>query len=71
MDFWPFNRYPVKQQVIVNTKSDKAFKGLLWQKTSGYLVLRDVKMLRERDAPIALDGELVIYRENVDFVQVV
>ncbi len=71
MDFWPFNRYPVKQQVIVNTKTDKSFKGLLWQKTSDYLILRGARMLRGRDTPIALDGELVIYRDNVDFLQMV
>ena len=71
MDFWPFNRYPVKRQVIVNTKTDRAFKGLLYEKTSDYLLLRDVTMLRGRDTPIALDGEMVIYRDNVDFLQVV
>ena len=71
MDFWPFNRYPVKQRVIVNTKTDRAFKGLLYKKTSEYLLLRGATMLHGRDTPVALDGELVIYRENVDFVQVI
>lgn len=66
-----FSSYPIKKQVIVNTKTDKAFRGVLWQRTRGYLVLRNVSLLRAREAPVAVDGEVVIDAPNVDFIQVV
>ena len=66
-----FSSYPIKKQVIVNTRSDKAFKGVLWQRTRGYLVLRNVSLLRAREAPLAVDGEVVIDAPNVDFIQVI
>ena len=63
-------RYPVLKMVIVNTKTDKTFRGVLWQKRAGYLVLRNAVMLQTRGEPVALDGELVLESANVDFMQV-
>jgi small nuclear ribonucleoprotein (snRNP)-like protein len=64
-------RYPVLQQIIVNTKTDRAFRGVLWRKRRGYLVLRSTEMLRGKGETVLLDGEVVIPAENVDFIQVV
>jgi hypothetical protein len=33
--------------------------------------MRNTEMLRERGETISMDGELVIERSNVDFIQVV
>jgi len=57
--------------VIVNTKTDRAFRGVLWQKRRGYLVLRNAEMLRGKGETVPMDGEVVIPAENVDFIQVV
>jgi hypothetical protein len=57
--------------VIVNTRTDKAFRGVLWRKRRGYLVLRNVELLQPQGVRVALDGEVVVAAENVDFVQVV
>ncbi len=43
-----FDRYPTLRQVIVNTKSDRAFRGILWRKARGYLVLRDAEILKAK-----------------------
>lgn len=67
---WP-RRYPVLRQVIVNTKTDKAFRGALWARRGGYLVLRNAEMLHPRGETTALDGEVIIMADNVDFLQVV
>lgn len=64
------NLYPRKRSVIVNTKTDRAFTGVLWRKRWGYLVLRNAEMVRDREGAVAMDGEVVIERSNVDFVQV-
>ena len=39
MDFWPFDNYLTLKQVIVNTRTDKAFRGVLWKKRRNYLVV--------------------------------
>jgi small nuclear ribonucleoprotein (snRNP)-like protein len=64
-------RYPIKRQVIVNTKSGQAFRGVLWRRRWGYLVLRNAEMLRDRSEAVSMDGEVVIQADNVDFIQVV
>jgi len=66
-----FDRYPTLRRVIVNTKTDRAFRGVLWRKRRGYLVLRNAEMLRTKGETVPMDGEVVIPAENVDFIQVV
>ena len=66
-----FRRYPVLQQIIVNTKTDRAFRGVLWRRRRGYLVLRNGEMLRTKGEIVPMDGEVVIPAGNVDFIQVV
>ncbi len=63
-------RYPTLRRVIVNTKTDRSFRGVLWRQRAGYLVLRNAELLKPRGETAWLDGELVIERANVDFVQV-
>ncbi len=68
---WLLDRYPEARRVIVNTRTDRVFRGLLWRKRREYLVLRNAEMLRERGAAAPVDGEVVIERGNIDFIQVV
>ena len=65
------DRYPTLRTVIVNTRTDKAFRGVLWQRRRGYLVLRNAALLPVRGEAVAMDGEVLIAAENVDFIQVV
>jgi len=65
-----FDRYPCLRQVVVNTKTELAFRGVLWRRRRGYLVLRNVTMLRPRGESQAIDGEVLIESLNVDFIQV-
>jgi hypothetical protein len=61
--------------VIVNLKSDgnAAIRGVLWQSRGPWLVLRDASMLQAGSGspPPPLDGDIVIHRDNVSFLQVV
>jgi len=66
-----FQRYPVLRQIIVTTRTDRSFRGVLWQRRRGYLVLRNAEMLRGKGETVPMDGEVVISSENVDFIQVV
>lgn len=65
-----FDRYPTLRRVVVNTKTDRAFRGVLWRRRGGYLVLRNAEMLRAKGETTPIDGEVMIEAENVDFVQV-
>lgn len=64
-----FDRYPCLESVIVNTRSGRAFRGVLWTRKPGYLVVRNAELAKSGDW-IAVDGEVVIDRANVDFIQV-
>jgi|GEM_PF-1423856 len=66
-----FRRYPVLDEILVNTKTGNTFSGVLWRKRPGYLVLRNARMLRRDKDPMLMDGEVVIPADNVDFLQVV
>lgn len=64
-------RYPCLRKVIVNTRTDKAFRGVLWARRRGYLVLRNAELLMEHGETVTMKGEVVIESANVDFLQVV
>ena len=63
--------YPCLRQVVVNTKTDRAFRGVLWDRQGDYLVLRNTEMLRGRGEVTPMDGDVVIDKDNIDFIQVV
>lgn len=69
--FRPFDRYPTLRRVLVNTKSGKAFRGVLWRRRREYLVLRNAELLKGRGETVAMDGEVAVPAANVDFIQVV
>lgn len=64
-----FDSYPTLRQVIVNTKTNQAFRGVLWRRRRGYLLLRQAVMLQGNEAR-TVDGEVLIPVANVDFIQV-
>lgn len=65
-----FDQYPTLRTVVVNTKTGRAFRGVLWRRRGGFLVLRNAELLKPGGETVAMDGEVVIAAENVDFMQV-
>ena len=65
-----FDRYPTLRRVVVNTKTDRVFRGVLWRKCWRYLVLRNAELVKPGGETVRVDGEVVIEVANVDFVQV-
>ena len=63
--------YPVLKRVIVNTRTERAFRGVLWQRRREYLVLKDAELLKGKGETVPMDGEVLIERANVDWIQVV
>jgi small nuclear ribonucleoprotein (snRNP)-like protein len=62
--------YPTLKRVIVNTKSGEAIRGVLWAKRDGWLVVRNAEALQQDGRVIAIDGEALIDKDNVAFMQV-
>lgn len=59
----------VATTLLINTKTDKAFRGVLWSETRDYLILRNAVLIAGEETPI--DGELLVERTNIDFIQIV
>ena len=57
---------------IVNLKNepDTAIKGVLWSSRGGWLTFKDCSLLKPGVPPTTMDGEVVIERRNVLFLQV-
>jgi small nuclear ribonucleoprotein (snRNP)-like protein len=61
----------VRQRVIVTLKSQAAFRGVLFEADDRVLVLRNAEVLHagQQMAPTAVDGELVLFVDDVEFLQ--
>ncbi|MFJ9113010.1 hypothetical protein [Streptomyces sp. NPDC102283] len=67
--WFPWRRTAVRRRVVVNL-TDKAFDAVLWAKRGPLLVLRDVELLEAGRQPQPVDGEVVVERSKVEFIQV-
>lgn len=60
----------IRREVIVNLKTEKAFRGVLWAARRRYLVLKQATLI-EAGQQTEVPGEVIVERSNVDFVQAV
>ena len=61
--------WPVRKEVIVNTKDGDAYKGILYSARGGLLTLKNWSVVTP-DGDKPADGTFLIERFNVDFLQV-
>lgn len=57
--------------VIVNRVDDptSALRGVLYQSRGAWLVVKQAELLTSGEKPTAIDGEVVIHRDKVSFIQ--
>lgn len=67
--WFPWRRTAVRKRVVVNL-ADRAFSGVLWAKRGPLLVLRDVVLMQHGAADTPMDGEVIVERARVEFIQV-
>ena len=60
----------VRRRMLINLKNGKAFSGILWKRDRRLLLLRDA-VLFEDGQTRPLDGEIIVDRRDVDFMQIV
>lgn len=66
-------RHPaLYHRVLVNLKSDDppAIQGVLWQSRGAWLVLRKASLTPAHGEALPVDGEVVVHRDNVSFIQI-
>jgi len=65
----PGYSHVVFRRVIVNLKSGRAVDGALVRRSGPLLFLKNAFLLEEGRDPVPLDGETVIERAEVEFMQ--
>lgn len=63
-------RLAVNKRVMVNLTTGDAIEGVLWDDRGPLIVLRDARLNTE-GGTAPLDGEVIIDRDRIAFVQVV
>jgi hypothetical protein len=61
-------RSRVKRRALVSCKDGQTFSGVLWSTDRGCLVLKQTSLIGN-DAAAAVDGEVLILRADVAFIQ--
>ena len=59
----------VHRRVVVNLLSGRAVEGVLVRQSGPLLVVKDARIHEPGAEPAAVDGEIVIERDRVDFIQ--
>jgi len=63
-------RLALRRRVLVNLVGGKAISGVLWARRGPLLVLKDATLHEPGVQPVPVDGEVIVDRVRVDFVQV-
>jgi hypothetical protein len=65
-----FRRWPMYQRTIVNLLDGRAFDGVFFRYRGPRIELRDAQMLTNGTGPVAIDGSVLIERQQIAFIQV-
>lgn len=64
-----YRRTAVRRRVVVNLVSGRAVQGVLVKQTGPLLVLKDAHVHEPGSGEAPVDGDIVIERRQVDFIQ--
>lgn len=61
-----------KRMVLVNLKAGHTFRGIMWSWGwfSDQLIMKQAFLLKPGGEAVPMDGELVLFKNDVDFIQV-
>lgn len=68
-DWWLTWQKLIARRVVVNLKTGRALDGVLVRKSGDLLFLRNATALEPGSSPAPLDGEAVVARADIDFIQ--
>lgn len=58
-----------RRQIVVTLKSEQAYRGVLMPSDRYALVLRNTELLHGDGSRVVVDGELIILREDIRYIQ--
>lgn len=64
-----YRQLAINRRVMVNLTSGDAVEGILWSQRGALIVLRDAA-LHSDGGSSSLDGEVIVERDRISFVQV-
>lgn len=65
-----WRRWPICRHVLVNLDDGRAFDGILFARRGPLLTLRQAKLIEPGNDPVDVDGEVLIERTRISFIQV-
>lgn len=63
-------RLMVRRKVLVALHTGQAVTGVLWARRDRFLVLKDAELLEPGAEPTRMDGDVIVERDQVTYVQV-
>lgn len=66
-----YGRLAMNRRVMVNLTTGSAIQGVLWDDRGPLVVLKDAQLHVDGGNHAPLDGEVVIERDRIEFVQVI
>lgn len=66
-----YKKLKYSNKVLVNLKTNKAFKGILIEEKAKVIVLKDVELLEPNAEAVNMAGSVLIEKENIDFIQII
>lgn len=64
-----FSRLVVRRKVVVNFHDGRALEGILFKQSGPLLVLKNATLLELGSEPLPIDGDAVVERNQVLFIQ--
>ncbi len=65
-----WRRWPICRHVLVNLDDGRAFTGILYSRRGPLLTLRQARLIEPGGEPIDVDGEVIVERHRISFIQV-
>ncbi len=60
-----------RRRVVVSLVDDQAITGILWRRHRRLLVVRSASLVQPGREAVAMDGDVVIERDRINWVQIV
>lgn len=71
MQFFDYLKpYPELKTVIVNLKNGTSFRGVIWNRNKGGFMILKNCILLSQEKNVTIDGDCLIPRNEVEFIQV-
>lgn len=62
-------RQHLRRKALITLKSGHSFGGVLYEADPECVILRNAEAIGVTDTPVPVDGEVLILRSDIDFVQ--